>query len=175
MRRYQFHREGAVVWSLVFDKNLDRWSIETWEPGRERVNLSLAEFETTAYGGKLKDQLAEAVREAEADLKLTAVANNVPPSQAPLGTTTLCRHFASAAEEEVVLDRSEDASSSRSDSVCGTVQTAKLPFPARRSLGGNLHVTDARNRTRICRWPFRTFRALGRYRLLQYGVRPPER
>jgi hypothetical protein len=68
MRRYQFHREGAVVWSLVFDKNLDRWSIETWEPGRERVNLSLAEFETTAYGGKLKDQLAEAVREAEADL-----------------------------------------------------------------------------------------------------------
>jgi len=68
MRRYQFHREGALVWSLVFDKNLDRWCIETWEPGRERVNLSLAEFETSSDGKKLSEQLAEALREAEADL-----------------------------------------------------------------------------------------------------------
>jgi hypothetical protein len=68
MRRYQFHREGALVWSLVFDKNLDRWCIETWEPGKENVHLSLAEFESSAYGRKLKEKLAEAVREAEADL-----------------------------------------------------------------------------------------------------------
>ena len=47
---------------------LDRWCIEKWEPGKENVHLSLAEFETSAYGGKLKEQLAEAVREAEADL-----------------------------------------------------------------------------------------------------------
>jgi hypothetical protein len=67
MRRYEFHREGQVVWSLVFDKKVNRWCIEMWEPQKESVQFAFAEFENSAHGSRLSEQLAEAVREAEAD------------------------------------------------------------------------------------------------------------
>lgn len=67
-RRYEFHREGGVVWSLVFETSPDRWSIEKWEPRKKSVLFTLAEFENSAYGRKLSEQVAEAAREAEADL-----------------------------------------------------------------------------------------------------------
>ena len=67
MRRYEFHRQGRVVWSLVLDKNLNRWCIEMWEPEKESAQFTLAEFESSAYGSQLSEQLAEAMRDAEAD------------------------------------------------------------------------------------------------------------
>ena len=67
MRRYEFHRQGRVVWSLVFDKSLTRWCVEMWEPQKESVQFTLAEFESSAYGARLSEQLAQAMRDAEAD------------------------------------------------------------------------------------------------------------
>jgi hypothetical protein len=66
-RTYQFHRDGVVVWALVFEPVAGRWHIEKSDRGRTRVCLTLAEFEKSDHGRRLSEPFADAVREAEAD------------------------------------------------------------------------------------------------------------
>jgi hypothetical protein len=49
-RRYEFHREGGVSWSLVFDFRTGLWHIEKTGERGGAVRMSLDEFENRKHG-----------------------------------------------------------------------------------------------------------------------------
>ena len=66
-KSYEFHRDGSVVWSLVFEPVSGLWHIQKAEHGGARVRLTLDEFENSEHGRRLRGALAGALREAEDD------------------------------------------------------------------------------------------------------------
>ena len=66
-RRYEFHREGGVVWALVFDVRTGLWHIEKSDPHGQRIQVSLAEFESSQHGRELSAEYAKALRDAQLD------------------------------------------------------------------------------------------------------------
>jgi len=66
-KRYEFHREGGVVWALVYDAKSGLWHIEKSGLRGERVQMSLAEFEDSQHGRELGGVYAKALRDAQLD------------------------------------------------------------------------------------------------------------
>jgi hypothetical protein len=66
-RSYDFHRDGGITWALVFEPASGLWHVEKSHRRGTCVRLTLPEFENSEHGRQLGEQLARAVREAEAD------------------------------------------------------------------------------------------------------------
>ena len=66
-KRYEFSRSDGVIWTLVYEGDSGQWHIEKRGACGEPARLTLSEFENTEHGRKLRPQLADAVRQAEAD------------------------------------------------------------------------------------------------------------
>jgi hypothetical protein len=66
-RRYAIYRDHFVTCDLVYEGN-GRWHVEKMSSARERVRLTLREFETSETGKRLAGNLTAALAVAQEDL-----------------------------------------------------------------------------------------------------------
>lgn len=66
-KKYVFHQDSGVSWSLVFDAKSGLWHIEKKGERGERVQMSLEEFELSQHGRSLSWEFQKALNQAQGD------------------------------------------------------------------------------------------------------------
>jgi hypothetical protein len=66
-KEYVFHRDGGVIWVLVFEAQSGLWHIEKRGERGERIQMSLEEFERSPHGRKLSREFEQALNRAQGD------------------------------------------------------------------------------------------------------------
>jgi hypothetical protein len=66
-KRYEFHREQAVVWALYFDRKASAWHVEKAGEGAEPHQFTINAFEATDDGKRLGAMLDAVVQTAADD------------------------------------------------------------------------------------------------------------